>query len=452
MAQRSLNKPPQNIEAEQSLLSSMLIDPGCISEVRRIVSAVDFYRPAHQEIFSAICGLQEEGKPVEFQVLQDELANRGKLKDTDAAAYIWTILNKEYSSKNAASYADIVRSKALRRQALMAAEEAKKVAYDEELEEDEFFAGIIRPFLDIHKIRSGRITTMADAAFEALTTLGQNIDAGGIKIRSRFGIGTIDDVTLGIPKGLTIIGGRPSEGKSALMLQMLSASRQYGPFILFPLEMDEESLAYRMFASGTGTNLMDIRKGDMEGAQFDRINEYATRELYQLDNVFISQSTNISDILSDVQMLRLEHDIQGVFVDYLQLVDGPGDGETEKCVYVMNKLKLLSKQVRVVLGAQLNRDVDKAGRKENAKRRRPRLSDLKQTGKIEEHADLAILIHNPKPQNLNDAGGNREAELLIAKQRNGITASVPVMWNGSKQKFYEIQDDLPEPPYQKKED
>jgi replicative DNA helicase len=434
-----LHKAPANIEAEQCLISSMLIDQKCIPAVRREVNSSDFMRPGHSEIFNCICTLYEVGEPVELLTVQEELRTRKKLDEVGGMEYLITILNQEYSAKNFETYAKIVRDKSERRQIILAAHSAIRVAQDEELEQDAVYQGSLKPFLDIQKARKGKTTTMADAAYEALSTLSTNYYNGGVPMTTRFGVGSLDCKTLGIGKGMTIIGGRPSEGKTALMLQSVVSSREFGPFGFFSLEMDGEAIAYRQFASGTGINLMDIRKADLSESKLEQIGNYAANELFLMHNVYMSDATHITDILSEIQMWRLEYDIKAVYIDYLQLVDGPGNGETEKCVYVANKLKLLSKQIPIIAGAQLNREVEKSTptkTNKQKKRRLPRLSDLKQTGKIEEHADMVILIDNED--------GADESNLIIAKAKNGIRGIVPVHWDGGKQKFYPVSGDYDE--------
>jgi replicative DNA helicase len=441
--------PPQSIEAEQACLGSMMIQLPALYKAREIVAAVDFYRPTHQEIFNVVCNLADREIPIDHVEVQEELRSRGKLDECGGMPYIMALFDAVPTAGNVEYYANIVAEKALRRRTIATATEIMGIAHEQDIETEVMIQRVTESVLKLRK-NKGRSQgiTLKDAITQAYQSLGERNALGGINPTVKFGIGCIDHNTLGIQPGFTLLAARMSEGKTALMLQALKASMEYGPHLVFSLETMAESLANRLIAARAHLDLYDIRTGKVNATELARAAN-AANDFYDADNIIIrTDCYDIASIVAETKMAIMEHGITTVWIDYAQMVEAPGQTERDRCNNVSRGLKRLFTQhgIRVVAAAQLNRmpETRRSTRKEkepedSQQQKAPktpkvpdptvRISDLAETDVLGRDADLAILIDNPNKK------GN--CWLCIGKQKDGPVGHYKCWYEPSTLTFHE---------------
>jgi replicative DNA helicase len=443
--EKSLNKvPPQSLEAEQSTLGSMMIEIDAIYKARQIVKSSDFYRPAHRDIFNAVCALADRETPIDIITVQEELRSRGKLDEVGGTAYLMALFDSVPTAANVEYHSNIVAEKALRRRAMAAATEILGHAQDQELDPDVMLQRITEAVLELQKHKGGKGgVTLKDAMISAYDSLAERMAAGGIKPTVKWNVGCIDRATIGIQPGFTLIAARMSEGKTALMLQALESSREHGPHLVFSLETEEEALVNRMFAAKGRIDLQRIRMGTTVDSELGRVANIVN-DHYDADNIILrTDCYDISSIVAETKMAIMRHGITCVWIDYAQMVEAPGQTERERCNVVSRALKRLYTQhnIRVIAAAQLNRMPE--SRRPAAKKKKSedegtaaklpdptvRLSDLAETDQLGRDADLAVLIDNPKKT------GN--CWLVVAKQKDGPTGNYRCWYEPSTLTFHE---------------
>jgi len=446
---------PESLAAEAAVLGSMLIDPGCISQVVELVKAEAFYRIEHQMMFEAIIGLYEKnrGEGLDGLLLRDELEKRKQLEEVGDAGYIAKVLESVPSSANVMYYANIVKDKQLLREMITVAGEILEMGYRED--------GEAREKLDqaeqkIFEIMSRRISGSPVQAKELITQVYGLIEQRQGKLITGLATGyhELDELMCGLQNGeMIIVAGRPSMGKTSLALNIAEhiGVVEKMPVAIFSLEMGKQQLAERFLCSISEIDSLKVRKGMLSTEDYEKLRQ-ACGELYDVP-IYIDDTSLLTplELRAKARRLKSQHDLRCIVVDYLQLMSG-GAGRIEsrqqEITVISRYIKALAREldIPVVVLSQLNRSPE--GREDH----RPRMSDLRESGSIEQDADVVLLLHredyyrHSERLELSDKQGGtirssddykneNTAELIIAKQRNGPTGNVKLIFRKQIMRF-----------------
>jgi len=428
--------PPQSIESEKGVLGAMIRDNRSIDDVVGIVAADGFYRDAHQKIFRAILDVRNDGKPVDTVILFETLKQRKQLEDVGGAEYLADLWDSAPTAANAEYYARIVRDKAVVRNLIHLATELLRDAYDGVYQADDLLAQFERRLTELVAPVRASQQSMSEALADALSRIDERARAGG-QAGLPTGIRQLDNMTNGLhPRELTTIAARTGLGKSALAAVMAeSAARASAPrVVLFvSLEMANAEVAERMLIRRSGVDSWRVRRGELRDEDA-RALIAANDRLRGLPLVFEDGvDATVSKIRSMARRLARRPGLAAVFVDYLQLmeVEDRRAKRHEQVGAISRGLKLLAKELRVpvVALAQLNREGE-------AQNRSPRLSDIRESGSVEQDSDSVLFLHSDRKPD--DAPADPEpVELIVAKQRAGPKGSIPLLFRGSRFRFEE---------------
>lgn len=439
--------PPQNIEAEQSILGGLLLDKEAWDQVSDILTAEDFYRPSHQKLFDAIAHLHRNSKEVDIITVPDYLKSKGEF-DQVGPEYIIQLVQNTITTANIATYANIVRERSLLRRLIQTCTGIIQKAYSQDFENVETFVDTVES--EIYKISESRessgLTEAADIVFKSMEKIEQlyhqQADLTGIST----GFNRLDQMTSGLHPGeLTIIAARPSMGKTAFSLNIAqhAALRQKKSVAYFSVEMSKESVMMRVLASEAKINLGDIRNGRVPDSAWPKL--VAAASMISEAPFFIDDTSGVSpaEIRARCRRLKKQHSLDLIMIDYLQIMDLKQKVESrERAVSEISRsLKAIAKelQVPVIALAQLNRSVE--GRAE----KKPMLSDLRESGSIEQDADVIMMLYREGYYDRADEGKADHAEVIIGKQRNGPTGSVDLKWEPKFGRFTDA-DEMPQAP------
>jgi replicative DNA helicase len=417
---------PNNLEAEASVLSAMLIDEESLAELVHLVQPEDFYKPAHQHIAAAIQTLAERQERVDHVTLAAELEREGKLEDVGGRPYVFNVSEYVPTAASARYHADIVRNHGVLRRLISTTTEIANRAFDGR---DEAMVLLDDAERQIFEIARKGATTDPRALSELLLETFERIDKFRGRNATTTGVPTgyvdLDAITAGLQPGeLTVVASRPSMGKTSFALNLLerSATEGYGT-AFFSLEMSSAQVMQNLLCCRARVNAHNLRRGRVSNEDYRRLKEGS--DGISDASVFIDDATSMTPLMLRAKSRRLKqkHNIQMVIVDYLQLMTGGGkyDNRALEIAMISRSLKGLAKelQVPVIAISQLNRGVenrDKGGH-------RPRMSDLRESGAIEQDADVIMLLH--REDYYQETEQNRGlAEVIVAKQRNGPTGSV----------------------------
>jgi replicative DNA helicase len=430
-----------NAEAEKGLLGSMILDNDAIPDVLPAVRAEDFFRDAHRAIFRAIRDLFEAGVGVDGLTLADELARRGELRDVGGDDYLADVLGSVPHAANAAHYADVVRQKAVARSLALLCDRVGRECRSGLRTADELAAALQAGLLEVHEPGSARrLVPIRDAVLDAMDRIGRR--AGGEVDGISTGWPDLDDLLSGLqPEQLMIVAARPSMGKTAWALNLCdhAAATLRVPTLFVTLEMSEGALAERLLVARARVEGTRVRTGEhLDAAQLGRLRG-AADALADAPVTFDSgDGQGMLSVLSAARGLALKGQAGLVILDYIQLVEGdPGesrDSRQEQVAKVGRRLKRLARELRVPVVAlsQLNRA------SESREDRRPRMADLRESGSLEQDADVVLLLHRPEYYDPDDQPG--VAELIVAKNRNGPTGTVRLAFRRELMKFASIAD------------
>jgi len=432
--------PPQNIESEQALLGSIMLRPEALVEIMDILNPDAFYADKHKTIFQAMVHLYEKREPIDLLTLSSKLKESVDLDRIGGMSYLTEIVNTVPSSSNAEHYATIVSKKHTMRRLIEAAEHIAKIGYDEENEIEELLDRAEKKIYEVtSKNLSGKYVEMKDVLGEAMERLDRLHKTKGELRGVPTGFKDLDNKLSGLQKSdLIILAARPSMGKTSFALDIArnAAIRHNIPTAIFSLEMSTQQLVDRMLSAESRVDSWRLRTGKLNlEEEFGRItaalDPLSKAPLYIDDQA----ANNILKIRSVVRRLKHEKNLGLVIIDYLQLMTPVhtkgGDNVVQQITEISHSLKQLAKEfdIPVIALSQLSREVEKRGGK-------PRLSDLRDSGSIEQDADVVMFIH----REANDEGGGKkqEAEILIEKHRNGPTGSIKLIFDGDKTSFLPI--------------
>ena len=428
--------PPHNLDAEQSVLGAMLESRDAIANVIEIVKTEDFYKPAHSEIYEAIQALYARGEAVDAITVAEELQRRGSLDNIGGRNYILGLLEAYPTASAAAHYARIVNEHALLRRLVDAGNKIQEIGFSipedvdlavDQAEEIVYNVGDRRIRDDIQHVRP--LLTESMVAIEKLYERGDSV----IGIPS--GFADLDEKTAGFqPSNLVIIAARPSMGKSSLMndFALHAAIKHNIPVVIFSLEMSRLEVVQRFLSAEARVDSQRLRRGTLQDTDWTKLSA-ALGRLAEAP-IYIDDSPNITlmEMRAKCRRLKAKHGLGLVLIDYLQLMQGPRRSENrqQEVSDISRSLKILAKELAlpVICASQLNRMVESRGDK------RPLLGDLRESGSIEQDSDLVMFIYRDEVYNP-DSDSRGEAEIILAKHRNGPTGTVRLAFMNQYTRF-----------------
>lgn len=434
-----LKVPPNSVEAEQSLLGGLMLDPQAWDKVADLIVDSDFYRKDHQLIFSAVAALAGEGHPCDVVTVSEHLDNRSELEGSGGLEYLMTLANEAPGAANARAYAKILRERSVLRALISAGNEIAGSAYETEGRgATELVDDAERRVFEIaEKGSRGKagfkpLKQILPATVDRIDLLHQS---EGTITGIPTGYTEFDKMTAGLQGGdLIIVAGRPSMGKTTLAINIAenAAIGARVPTAIFSMEMPSEQLAFRMISSLGRVDQTHLRTGNFPDEDWDRINTAV--QLMTDAPIFIDDSPALSptEVRARARRLKREHGLGLIVLDYLQLMQVHGNTENRatEISEISRSLKALAKELSVPIIAlsQLNRSVEQRTDK------RPVMSDLRESGAIEQDADLIIFIYREEVYN-QDTPRKGIADISIAKQRNGPIGDFPLTFVGRFTKF-----------------
>lgn len=433
--------PPQNVEAEQSVLGSLLLDKDAIIKVADLITPEDFYRDDNREIFRAMLALFERRMPIDVVTLSDELEKKNEFEKVGGATYLTTLVNMVPTASHVVHYAEIVQQKATLRRLIQAATRITELGYDEEGDMSTLLDRAEQSLFSVsQKYLKQNFVPIKDVlsdTFERIDELHRN---KGVLRGVPTGFRDLDGVLSGFQDSdLIIVAARPSMGKTAIVTNIAAhaAIKEKRSVGFFALEMSRDQLADRLISLESGVDSWKIRTGQLSDEDFPKIG-YAMGTLAEAP-LYIddSPSLNIMEIRSKCRRLQMEHGLDLVIVDYLQLMEGRSrnsDGNrVQEISEISRSLKTLAREINVPVVAlsQLSRAVEARPDK------RPMLSDLRESGSIEQDADVVIFIYRDDYYH-KDSDRKGITELLVRKHRNGPIGDVELMFIPEQTRFRSV--------------
>ncbi|WP_442910938.1 replicative DNA helicase [Kitasatospora sp. NBC_01266] len=436
--------PPQDIPAEQSVLGGMMLSKDAIADVVEVLKPLDYYRPAHELIHSAILDLYARGEPADPITVASELTKRGELTRVGGPGYLHTLVNSVPTAANAEYYAEIVHERAVLRRLVEAGTRIAGMGYAAEGDVDEIVNAAQAEIYAVTEQRTSEdYAPLADIMEGAL----DEIEAIGSRQGQMSGVPTgfadLDALTNGLHPGqMIVIAARPAMGKSTLALDFSRAcSITNGlPSVIFSLEMGRNEIAMRLLSAEARVALHHMRSGNMTDDDWTRV----ARRMPDVTAapLYIDDSPNLSmmEIRAKCRRLKQRQDLKLVVIDYLQLMQSGGSRRAEsrqqEVSDMSRNLKLLAKEleVPVIALSQLNRGPEQRTDK------KPMVSDLRESGSIEQDADMVILLHREDAYEKESPRAG-EADLIVAKHRNGPTATITVAFQGHYSRFVDMTRD-----------
>jgi replicative DNA helicase len=419
--------PPQNLEAERSVLGSILLDNEVLHDVVTFLRVQDFYRDAHQVIYSAIRDIYDKNKGIDLVTLSAELDQRGQLQDVGGDDTLEQIVNSVPHAANAKYYAELVKEKSVNRQLIENATEIIRDGYSNQFTADELLESAERKIFNIgeDQIR-GEILELKEVLKEAMDKIAIRADTGGHAVTGvASGLIDLDDITGGFHPGqLIVLAARPSMGKTAMALNICdhAAINLKIPVLFTSLEMRQVEIAERLLCARSRVDGHKLRTGLRLGNSELTLLGRAYQELSNHAKIFIDDTParNMMQISASARRLKRRSQLGLIVVDYIQLIDSEEsrDSRQEQIAKISRRLKTLARDldVPVIALSQLNRAV------ENREDKKPRMADLRESGAIEQDADIVLLLHRPDYYDANDQSGI--AEVIVAKNRNGATNTI----------------------------
>ena len=439
MADASPKLPPQHLEAERSVLGGMLLQNDAIHRVVEILRPEDFYREAHRKIYSAILELYQKNEPADIVTITNILNKKGLLEEVGGASYLSELVDHVPTTANIASYGKIIREKSVVRQLITGATEIASKGYDDQGDVDEYLDRAEQIIFDIaqRQVHQG-FCHLKDIVRDSFKAIEQLYEKKELITGVPTGYREIDRLTSGLQKSdLIIIAGRPSMGKTAFALNIVEHAAIESGIIsaIFSLEMSKEQLVQRMLCSRAEVDASKLRGGFLAESDWPRLTRAAG--LLSEAPIFIDDSPalNVLEVRAKARRLQREHGLGLVVVDYLQLMRSTGRQESREreISEISRSLKALAKElsVPVIALSQLNRGV------EARQDKRPQLSDLRESGAIEQDADVIAFIYRDEMYNHESADAGK-AEVIIGKQRNGPTGRVILAFRSHITRFDDL--------------
>ena len=438
--------PPQAVDVEEAVLGAMMIEPNCVPDVLERLTAECFYKEANRKIFSAISALTKDHEPVDIFTVAEALKRTGDLETVGGPYYLSLLSSKVGAAAHVEYHVNILLQKHIQRELITISAEVQRDSFDDSIPVDDLLNNAQQKLFELAERNMKRETLpVQDVLKDTVAEIEANQDRTDGLSGVPSGFTGIDKVTLGWQESdLVIIAARPSMGKTACVLTMARnmAVDHHIPVAFFSLEMSSKQLVKRLLVSETGLSSEKIRGGkrllDYELVQLhERIKDLSAAPLFIDDTPSIS----IYELRSKVRRLVRNAGVKLIIIDYLQLMTGPPElrGMREQEVSnISRSLKAIAKEmsIPVIALSQLSRDVEKRGGNKI-----PQLSDLRESGAIEQDADIVMFIHRPDYYGTEDEGAvPGQAQIIIAKHRNGSTDVVPMIFRKNEARFVDANE------------
>ena len=442
MSISSQRELPQSSEAEVSVLGAMLLNNNTIDIVIPMVADVCFAGRANREIFKAIRSVHDAGRPVDLVTLREELKQRGKLADVGGPAYLAELIDAVPAAANVAHYANIVREKATSRRVIEAATHIVESAYEDSNDSAHLLDDAQQRIFDIAEgLTKSQAMPLSEVVQKAFKQIQERANRGSNVTGLATHFADLDELTSGLQNSeMIVLASRPSMGKTTLALNMARrmAVREAKPILLFSLEMAREQVASNILCAEARLNSHRLRRGALQTYESTKLSD--AKEVLERAPIFIDDTPGITIMemrAKSRQLRRLEH-IELIVVDYMQLMEGPRSENRQQEISAISRgLKGLARDltIPVLAVSQLNRAV------ETREGNRPRMADLRESGSIEQDADVVMLLHRPAyydQEAATDAAGEL-AELMVVKQRNGPVGTVKLTFLKHQMRFEDQQ-------------
>lgn len=444
---------PQALEMEKAVLGALMIDKDAYLEVCDLLRPESFYEPRNQMVYEAIQRLTVEGSPVDVLTVTDKLGKMGKLEEVGGPGYVAELSSRVASSANIEYHANVVAEKYLSRQMIHYVGVIGKKTFDETYEIKDVIQEAESILFELTQKNMKKdysvLAPILDNAIKIVEKAHSNI--GGLTGIST-GYYKLDDMTCGLQNSdLVIIAGRPAMGKTAFALSLAKniAADQKIPMAFFSLEMTDVQLANRLISNACGIDSKKLLSGQLDRIEWDRLDKHLgilTDAPLYIDD---TEALSVMDLRTKARRLKQEHDIRLIMIDYLQLMTASGmryNNRQEEVSLISRSLKGLAKELNIPVLAlsQLNRGVES---REGVEGKRPQLSDLRESGAIEQDADMVVFLHRPEYykiyQNENGTIDYRgKAEVIIAKHRKGATDTIMMVFRKEYTRFENLEDNM----------
>ncbi len=433
--EQPLRSLPQNIDAEQSIIGAMIIDRIAIAQAVESLKSEDFYREIHKVIFNAILDLYQRDIPVDMVTLIDHLRSSEKLEAAGGITYVTEVCSSVVTTANISSHIKLVQQKSMLRKLIKASTEIIDDSYNKQNDVPSVMDSAEKKIFDIAERRSTsdfeNMSTVLERGFSEIERLFNNKgEITGVPS----GFPELDGKTSGFQKGdMILIAARPSMGKTTFALNLAenAALRTGKSVAIFSLEMSKEQLAYKLLCSEANVDMLKLRTGNLEDSDWESIarasGPLASAKIYIDDTA----GTTVMEMRSKCRRLKIEHGIDLIIIDYLQLMSGSNtESRQQEVSEISRSIKALAKEMQcpIIALSQLSRAPEQRAD------HRPMLSDLRESGSIEQDADIVMFLYRDEYYDKETEDKN-VAECIIAKQRNGPTGTVKLAWLGQFSKF-----------------
>lgn len=432
-----MKTPPHNLESEQCVIGSIIVEEQTLVPVAEILDREDFYIDAHKVIYDSMIELGNERKPIDMITLTNRLKEKGYLDQVGGVTYLTSITNMIPTTSNVKVYAEIVKKNSILRKLIKASNDIISMGYEASDSLDDILNVAEKKIFDISQDRMSQdfkpiseVLTSVTAMIEEVYSKGSDItglDTGFIDLNKKLG---------GFHKSdLILIAARPGMGKTAFALNLVAnaAIRSKSSVAVFSLEMSKEQLVQRLLSSQSNVALNNISKGKIADDEWKKLTDAMT--VLSSSHIFIDDTPGIkvSEIRSKCRKLKMEKGLDMIMIDYLQLMeaDGRADNRQQEVSKISRSLKILAKEMNcpVIALSQLSRNT------ESGKDHMPKLSDLRDSGAIEQDADIVMFIYRDEYYTKMETKKKDLAEIIIAKNRHGEISNIELVWIGKIQKF-----------------
>ena len=426
--------PPHSIEAEKSVLGSVLQSKEALFEVLEILEPEDFYSEHHKEVFEAVRELNRRSEPVDILTVSEDLKKRNTLAMVGGRAFVASLPTEAPSTANAESYAHIIKEKAILRSLIQASADILDRSYKDKTDSQEVLSFAEQEIFNIARAKQKKdYTSLYDVMMENISQIDAMASTEGKLIGLTTGFVDLDEKTAGLQKSnLIIIAARPAMGKTAFVLNLAqnAALKADAKVLIFSLEMSKEELGMRMLSSDTCIDLAKLKTGDLNRGEWEDL--YIGIDRLTKAGIYIDDTPGISlmEMKNKCRRLKAEKGLDLVIVDYLQLMEAKAESRQQEISKLSRSLKILAKEMDcpVIVLSQLSRAVEQRIEK------KPQLSDLRESGAIEQDADLVMFLYRDEYYNP-DTDKPNTCEVILAKHRGGSTGTVELAWLGKYTKF-----------------
>ncbi|MEG2289692.1 MAG: replicative DNA helicase [Clostridium sp.] len=426
---------PKTLQGEQAILGGMICYPRIIDEVIELIKPEELYYESHKKIYREICRIYEDGITVDIPTIAEALNNTGKLMETGGITYLTKLYESSTAADNIKYHCANIRDRAIKRKLIMMCNEILKNSQDNSI----LGADIISKMGDeLYKIVEdrGRMFTLEECLNSSIDGIEKRYINKGTVVGATTGMKSLDKVTGGLKKGnFNIIAGRPSMGKTALGLNIASKAAIENRVAIFSFEMSKEELADRLLSDDGDIPMQKIKSGKLNDEEFETLMNAAARLSSRYAFIYDGGALTVGEIRARVMKEKLKGGLDVVVIDYLQLIKGDKDANGSRyneVTKISRELKNLAREldICVVALAQLNRASEGRGDK------RPTISDLRDSGSIEQDADIVMLLHRQDYYDY-DCKEKGVCDVIVGKNRNGITGTLKLKWKPEVQRFYE---------------